>query len=96
MPDSQRNKAPDLTFSKEDIENHDPFKDIDRQFRDIEFACTMTCLSLIRFISDHMEGLPAGVIHQLMENCDIPLAIVPSLEYKPWLREDSKGNQEKF
>jgi zinc finger MYND domain-containing protein 10 len=96
MPDSQRNKAPLTTYSKEDLEGLNPEKDIDRQYAEIEFTCAMTCLSLIRFITDHMEGLPASIIHQLMENCDIPLSIVPILEYRPWFREDEKGNQEKF
>lgn len=56
----------------------------------------MTCLSLIRFITDHMESLPASIIHQLMEHNDVPLAIVPILELKPWLRTNAKGVQEKF
>lgn len=41
----------------------DPIKDLDRQFKDINFNCTMACLSLIRFITDHMETLPASIIH---------------------------------
>ncbi len=74
----------------------DPAKDLDRQFNDIEFNSTMTCLSLIRFITDHMETLPASIIHQLMENNDIPLVLVPILEYRPWIREKDNGVQEKF
>ncbi len=56
----------------------------------------MTCLSLIRFITDHMEGLPAAIVHQLMETTDIPLVLVPLLEQKPWLRKSRKGEPEKF
>lgn len=56
----------------------------------------MTCLSLIRFITDHMEALPAAIVHQLMEKCDIPLVLVPLLEMRPWLRRNRKGEQEKF
>lgn len=56
----------------------------------------MTCLSLIRFITDHMESLPASIIHQLMETTDIPLVLVPLLEFRPWLRTNVKGVQEKF
>lgn len=52
----------------------------------------MTCLSLIRFITDHMESLPASIIHQMMENTDIPLVLVPILEYRPWIRTNAKGN----
>jgi len=51
----------------------------------------MQCLSIIRFITDHMEGLPAAIIHQLMEITDIPLILVPILEEKPWIRLNKKG-----
>jgi len=69
---------------------------MDDQVRDIEFSCTMSCFSLIRFISDHCETLPLPIIHQMMENNDIPCVLVPLLEFKPWLRTNPKGEQEKF
>lgn len=31
-----------------------------------------------------------------MENNDIPCVLVPLLEHKPWIRTNSKGEQEKF
>jgi hypothetical protein len=31
-----------------------------------------------------------------MENNDIPLVLVPILEYRPWIREKDNGVQEKF
>lgn len=63
---------------------------------DVEFKSTMTCFSLIRFISDHVEGLPVPIIHQMMENNDIPCVLVPLLEAKPWIRTNAKGEDEKF
>ena len=62
MPDSERNKAP----SDQDIKAmmaEDDVALLDRQYKEIEFSSTMTCLSLIRFITDHMEALPASIIH---------------------------------
>lgn len=56
----------------------------------------MTCLSIVRFITDHMADLPAAVVHQLMEVTDMPLVIVPLLELKPWMRKNRKGEIEKF
>lgn len=56
----------------------------------------MSCFSLIRFVSDHMESLPVPIIHQMFENNDIPCVLVPLLEYKPWLRKNSKGDMEKY
>ena len=90
MTDAQRLKGM-VTKDSKDLLDMDPAKDLDRQFNDIEFNSTMTCLSLIRFITDHMESLPASIIHQLMENNDIPLVLVPILEYRPWIREKDNG-----
>lgn len=56
----------------------------------------MTCFSLVRFITDHIESLPLPIIHQMMEQCDIPCVLVPLLEMKPWIRKNAKGEEEKF
>lgn len=32
----------------------------------------------------------------MMENNDIPCVLVPLLEFKPWLRKNSKGEDEKY
>ena len=56
----------------------------------------MSCFSMIRFISDQMEHLPVPIIHQMMENNDIPCVLVPLLEAKPWIRVNNKGEEEKF
>jgi hypothetical protein len=56
----------------------------------------MIAFSLIRFISDHVTDLSVPVVHQLMENNDIPCVLVPLIEIKPWLRKNSKGEMEKF
>lgn len=62
----------------------------------MEFNCTMTALSLIRFITDHINDLSVPIVHQLMENNDMPCVLVPLLEIKPWLRKNVKGEMEKF
>ena len=71
-------------------------EEMDAQVKDVDFKCTMTCFSLIRFISDHLETLPLPIIHQMMENNDIPCVLVPLLEAKPWIRTNARGEEEKF
>jgi len=90
MPDEQRNKGP-AAINPKDVANSDPIKELDRQFDDIEFGCAMTALSLIRFISDHMESLPASIIHALMDTADLPLQLVPLMEFRPWVRTNHLG-----
>lgn len=76
--------------------NQTPEEELTRQSNDIEFNCTMIALSLIRFISDHLQDLSVPIVHQLMESNDIPCVLVPLLEIKPWLRKNHKGEMEKF
>ena len=71
-------------------------EDLKIQMQDIEYGCAISCLSLIRFISDHMQDLSIPIVHQMMENNDIPCVLVPLLESKPWLRKNKKGELEKF
>ena len=66
------------------------------QLEEIDFSCAITCFSLIRFISDHMSDLSVPIVHQMMENNDIPCILVPLLELKPWMRKNKKGEVEKF
>ena len=56
----------------------------------------MCCLSLIRFISDHMQDLSVPIVHQMMESCDIPCVLVPLLEMKPWIKKNLKGETLKY
>jgi len=56
----------------------------------------MCCFSIIRFITDYMPDLSPHVTHQMTEHNDIPCALVPLIELKPWLRKNKKGETEKF
>lgn len=89
MPDERATSA-------KTILNQTREQEMDEQFKDVDFKSTMSCFSLIRFISDQMETLPVPIIHQMMENNDIPCVLVPLLEAKPWIRTNAKGEQEKF
>ena len=71
-PEELRNKGPPKLTAKE-INNITAAQEIERQDKEIEFGCAMTCISLIRFITDHMEALPASIIHALMDTADLPL-----------------------
>jgi len=63
-------------------------QDLQRQAEEIEFNATMTGLSLLRFITDHLADLSVPIVHQLMENNDMPCILVPLMETKPWLRKN--------
>lgn len=79
-----------------DLINKTPEQDLNRNHKEIEYQTSISCLSLIRFISDHMLGLSVPVVHTMMEAHDMPLILVPILEAKPWFRTNPKGEEEKF
>lgn len=66
-------------------------EDLDRNFREMEFAIAISCISMIRFITDHLSVLSLSVIQQLVEQCDIFQTLVPLMEEKPWVRETKGG-----
>ena len=73
-----------------------PKQELEDQAAEIERACAMAALSLLRFVTDYMQELSVPVVHQMMENNDLPCILVPILELKPWIRLDARGNKEKF
>ena len=54
------------------------------------------CLSIIRFITDYVRFLPISVVHHLLEVTDILCVLVPLIEEKPWIRQNSSGDREKY
>lgn len=96
LPDGQFLQPDEKAKSATQFLNQSKEKDLTDQIEEIDFKSSMTCFSLIRFITDHIEALPLPIIHQMMENNDVPCVLVPLLEFKPWIRTNAKGEQEKF
>lgn len=64
---------------------------LDQQVNDMEFALGIVSLSLLRFITDHLQGMPISVIQSLVEQCDIFCVLVPLVEQKPWIKTTQRG-----
>jgi zinc finger MYND domain-containing protein 10 len=67
-----------------------------RQFIEIQFSCAIICISIVRFICDNLSSLNMPIVHQMTEVNDIPCILIPLLEEKPWLRTNSRGDQEVY
>lgn len=64
---------------------------LDQQISNTEFSLGIVCLSLLRFITDHLHGMPISLIQSLVEDCDIFCILVPLLEKKPWIKTTQRG-----
>lgn len=64
--------------------------DMDLKIKDLEQIIGFSAISIIRYISDHLNQLPFPVRHHMMDVKDIPMILVALMEYKPWIRRIDK------
>jgi hypothetical protein len=66
-----------------------------QQALDIGFSVAVCAVSMLRFLSDHVNVLPLGVTSRLLHTHDVLLSLVPLVESPPWTRRRN-GRLEKF
>lgn len=66
-----------------------------RQHLDIGFAVAVCAVTMLRFLSDHVDVLALGVTTRLLQTHDVLLSLVPLIESPPWTRRRN-GKYEKF
>jgi predicted Zn-ribbon and HTH transcriptional regulator len=67
-----------------------PEQDMDLKSEEIEFKIGLSCLSIIRYITDHIQQLPFPVINHILHVKDFPMLLVAVMEAKPWLRKNGE------
>ena len=68
-------------------------KEMDEKYQEIEFQIAMSCINILRYISDHLEQLPFPVRHHMMNVKDVPILFVTLMELRPWRRKIMKYNE---
>ena len=68
-------------------------KEMDTKYKEIEFQIAMSCINILRYISDHLEQLPFPVRHHMMNVKDVPVLFVTLMELRPWRRKVKKYNE---
>jgi len=71
-------------------------KDLQRQKRDLDFCLSSKALTVLRYIAEHLGGLPLAVAHRMLNNLDVPALCVSLVMAKPWEATTDKGVQYKF
>ena len=59
-------------------------------FNHISLKIAMKCISILRYITDHLEHMTLGVTTRLTITQDVPMLLVQLLKSKPWLRRESQ------
>ena len=64
--------------------------EIKRHRRDTSFQIAMKSISILRYLTDHVDELPLGVSTRLAVTDDIPVLLVQLIESKPWIKNDDQ------
>ncbi|XP_052781219.1 zinc finger MYND domain-containing protein 10-like [Mya arenaria] len=66
-------------------------QELEKQDRKLNFEICIKAVSLLRYIVDHLEGLPLSVMTRLLNTHDIPQLLVQLIGTPPWShRKDGK------
>jgi zinc finger MYND domain-containing protein 10 len=78
------------------MESRTRVEEFQEQIDDLEFSICMMCVSIMRFITDHVKHLPLNVVHHMLVETDMLSLFVPLVEERPWLRTNKKNEREIF
>lgn len=59
---------------------------VERRVEEIDFALSMTCLGILRSVTDVIANVSLGVRARLLDSLDVVSALATLLEKKPWIR----------
>jgi predicted Zn-ribbon and HTH transcriptional regulator len=66
------------------------------KFEEIEVTLRMSCISILRYITDHLMQLPFPVRYHIMNIKDVPMLLVALMESKPWIRKQEDKSEEVY
>ena len=83
------NQVPDTAASYRSSSAADGLKRMRRQIftwrRDLGFSVGVTCVTILRYVTDVLPRLPLSVQTRILDTHDLPLALVPLIENPPWV-----------
>ena len=66
------------------------------QVDSINMQCAICCLSIVRFLTDHIDALPLAVTARILDTYDMLMVLCPLLEVKPWQTDGADGEHRRF
>ncbi|XP_062923917.1 zinc finger MYND domain-containing protein 10 isoform X2 [Mobula hypostoma] len=70
--------------------------ELKKQSQELEFDISVKAVAILRYITDHIDGLPISVQTRLLNTHNLPCVLVHLVEHCPWRRYNSKGELQKY
>ncbi|OWR42439.1 zinc finger MYND domain-containing protein 10 [Danaus plexippus plexippus] len=73
-------------------------EELERQKNDLQFDISMRCISIVRYIAEHMEvaGVGASISTNLYKTFDVPSILCHLLQLEPWKKVNDNGDMQIF
>lgn len=68
-----------------------PTQELDKNLQKINFSVQISCLSIVRYISDHLNELNLSAITFLVNDRDVMSLLIGLIESRPWIVNNSNG-----
>lgn len=81
--------------SKEEMMEVTGQQQLDQQLATLPFEIAVKAVSILRYITDHINALPLSCMTRILNTHDVPSALVHLIVNPPWTRERD-GKEEKF
>lgn len=100
-----KDEAVDAAQAVSAMANASNMEELEKQDRKLNFEICIKAVSMLRYIIDHLEGLPLSVLTRILNTLDIPMLLVQLVENPPWSHKkdgktykyiDGKWNQVDF
>ncbi|KAI5628436.1 zinc finger MYND domain-containing protein 10, partial [Silurus asotus] len=81
--------------SHAEVSNINSIQDLQNQSTMLEFEISLKALSVLRYITDHVESLSLSVLTRMLNTYNLPCVLVQLVENSPWSRT-SGGIMQKY
>ena len=78
-PDESAKTAKQMLAVAEDSQKH-----LEEQLGEVNFSCAMVSLTMLRYMTEHLDQLHVSVVQRLVSHHDFVGLLVPLLEKAPW------------
>ncbi|XP_063633402.1 zinc finger MYND domain-containing protein 10 [Cydia splendana] len=84
--------------SAKELECETAPEELERRQRDLQFDISMRCITIVRYIAEHMEGAGVGasIATGLYKTNDVPSILAHLLQEAPWHRTTESGELQAF
>ncbi len=66
--------------------NRNPKEDMSERAELVKFHVSVTAVTILRYLCEHMDVLPSNVHMRMVDVHDILMGIIPLLENPPWTK----------